>query len=528
MSVVREPLTARSLKAACALIAGCAIVIFACLSLTAPLWSDEFLTKILVQADSLPKLWSGIAEGIDGNPPLYLTAAWLIIHPLPNLVPSVAVLKLVSLGLTVAATFALHRMGRRIASSGACWIGAVLFITLNDNLLVVASELRTYALFLFTAASAVLFQQRMIELRRPRDTLLAALAYLGLALAHTFGIVYVGCIALAGWLSHPRQRHHILLTAVAVAPTVIAMAAWSPFLLEQMQVVRPYAWIESPGWPQLLETLFASKVSMWLMLIELGCIGSAAASALRRGSFDCPAAGIDVRGQPFRYVMLVLAGITGFTLAAWIFTIVLYPLFVPRYFTPQLIVAFAVHVAFGEWLLRRARDQRAVGFAACAFLGALIFVNVLDHVQASFARQPICGDGSGNFFETNFVRGDLPVIAESPHIFLPRLAYAAHGSAYLFPLDWEVVMKYPERARGNAVDFNIMRDLQTWEPMPSVMSTADIVGKFPEFLVIEQPGRAWFHNLLTKGGIVAEKLAASGSDVSACTLWKVTNVHAAP
>jgi hypothetical protein len=226
------------------------------------LWSDEFLTKILVQADSLPKLWSGIVEGIDGNPPLYLTAAWLIIRPLPNLVPSIALLKLVNLAFTVAAAFALYRVGRRIASSGACWIGVVLFITLDDNVLFVASELRTYALFLFTAAAAVLFQQRLIELRRPRDTFLATLAYLGLALAHTFAIVYVGCIALASWLSQPRARHHIRLTAVAVAPAIITVAAWSPFLLEQMQVVRPYTWIEPPGWPQLLETLFASKVSM--------------------------------------------------------------------------------------------------------------------------------------------------------------------------------------------------------------------------------------------------------------------------
>jgi hypothetical protein len=528
MSVTIEPLMARSLRTVCVLIAGCAIVVFAFLSLTTPLWSDEFFTKILVQADSLPKLWSGIAEGLDGNPPFYLTAAWLIIQPLPRLVSSVAVLKLVSLGLAVAATCALYRMGRRIASSGACWIGVVLFITLNDNVLFVALELRAYALFLATAALAVLFQQRMIELRRPRDTFLAALAYVGLALAHTFGIVYVGCIALAGWLSQPRERHHLLLTAVAVAPTVIILAAWSPFLLEQLQVVRPYAWIESPGLPQLLETLFASKMSMWLMLIEFGCIASGVASAVGRGSFDSGPGGIDPRGQPFRYVMLVLAGITAFTLVGWGFSIALYPLFVPRYFTPQLIVTFAVHVAFGEWLLRRARDGRAVGLATSAFLGTLIVVNVLDHVQASFARQPICGDGSGNFFETNFVRGNLPVIAESPQIFLPRLAYAVHGSAYLFPLDWEVVMKYPERARGNAVDFHLMQDLQTWGPMPSVMSTADIVGRFPQFLVIEQPGRAWFHNLLTKEGIVAEKLATSGSDASACTLWKVTSAHAAP
>lgn len=527
MSVLGEPLAARSLKAACGLIAGGAIVIFAFLSLTTPLWSDEFLTKILLQADSLPKLWSGILGGLDGNPPLYLTAAWLIIHPLPKLVSSIGVLKLVNVGLTVAATFALYRVGRRVASASACWIGVVLFVALNDNVLFVATELRDYALFLVTAALAVLFQQRMIELRRPRDICFAALAYIGLALAHTFGVAYVGCIALAGWLSQPRDRDHIRLTAIAVAPTIITMAAWTPLLLRQMQVVRPYAWIESPGLPQLLETLFASKVSMWLMLIELGCIATAVASVLRKGGLDSGLAAIAARGQPFRYVMLVSAGITAFTLIGWSFAIALYPLFVPRYFTPQLIAAFAVHVAFGEWLLRRARDQRAIGLAAGAFLGALIFANVVDHVRASLRRQPICGDGSGNFFETNYVDGGLPIIAESPQVFLPRLAYAVHGSAYRFPLDWEVVLKYPERARGNAVDFHVMQNLQTWGGMSSVMSTADIVREFPEFLAIEQPGRAWFHNLVATRGIVAEQLATSGSGLSACTLWKVTNMHAA-
>jgi hypothetical protein len=527
MSVINAVLTERSLRAACALIAGCAIAIFAFLTLATPLWSDEFLTKILLQASSLPKLWSGIASGIDGNPPLYLTAAWLIIQPLPKLVSSVAVLKLINLGLTVVATFTLYRIGRRIASPSACWIGAVLFITLNDNVLYVASELRTYALFLFAAALAVLFQQRMIELRRPRDTSLAALAYVGLALAHTFGIAYVFCIALAGLLSHPRERHQVRLAAVAVAPAVITMAAWSPLLLDQLQVARPYAWMARPGLAELLETLFASKMSMWLMLVELACIATAAVSAMRKESIDVGPAGIDTRGQPFRYVMLVLVGITAFTLIGWIAAIALFPLFVPRYFTPQLIVAFAVNVAFGEWMLRRARDQRTVAFVASAFLGALIFVNVMDHVQGSFDERPICGDRNGNFFEMNFVRGDLPVIAESPHVFLPRLAYAAHGSVYRFPLDWEVVLKYPQRARGNAVDFHIMQNLQTWAPMPSVMSTADIVHDFQEFLVIEQPGRAWFHNLLASGDVVAEKLATSDGDLPACSLWKVTKVRAA-
>jgi putative heme iron utilization protein len=90
----------------------------------------------------------------------------------------------------------------------------------------------------------------------------------------------------------------------------------------------------------------------------------------------------------------------------------------------------------------------------------------------------------------------------------------------------DVVLNYPERARGNAVDFHIMQSLQTWAPMPSIISTADIVRDFPQFLAIEQSGRAWFHNLGTTRDIVAEKLAevTSADGEQTCTLWKVTSV----
>jgi hypothetical protein len=92
-----------------------------------------------------------------------------------------------------------------------------------------------------------------------------------------------------------------------------------------------------------------------------------------------------------------------------------------------------------------------------------------------------------------------------------------------------VVLNYPQRSRGNAVDFNIMKSLRTWAPMPSVMSTEEIVGKFPQFLAIEQSGRAWFHHLRATREVVAEKLAEVGTDgYHSCTLWKVTSTKPRP
>ena len=524
----------RPMKAAAALIAGCAIAIFVSRSLTGPLWMDELLTMELLQADSLPKLWSGIISGIDGNPPLYLTMAWLIVHAIPQAMSAAAVLKLANVALTAAAIFALYRLGRRVASATACWIGVFLFATLNGNVTFVALELRTYALYFLMAALAVLFQQRLIERRQTRDIAVLALIYVGLTLAHTFGIIYVACIALAGWLSQlgdGRLRYKSFVAAVV--PAIVVLAAWIPFFLRQSEVARPYSWIESPGLPELLESLFASRLSMWIAIVELCCLASAAAASLR-GGFQFRSALHDPQWQPFRYVILVLVGVTGFTLTGWVVSVTLFPLFVPRYFTPQLIVGFALHVAFGEYLVRLARHRpqgRMVGLAICAIIilpASLLNVAILFRNSTRGAAP--CVDSAGNFFETDFVRGDLPVITESPHIFLPRAAYARHRTAYRFALDWDVVLNYPRRARGNAVDFHIMQNLQTWAPMPSVMSTEDIVGNFPQFLAIEQSGRAWFHNLRATREVVAEKLTevSSNDGNPSCTLWKVTSTKPRP
>jgi hypothetical protein len=318
------------------------------------------------------------------------------------------------------------------------------------------------------------------------------------------------------------------LTSIAVFPSVLVLAAWSPFLREQLELVKPYGWMERPGLPELLETLFASKTSMWVTLLELICLAGAVISGIQKG-FDLRVAVHDPRWQPRRYVILILAGMTGVTLVGWIAAKVALPLFVPRYFTPQLIVSLAVHLAFGEWLVQHARQKRN----AVLLMGAAVALLALQNVAQLSRQSPyggvVCADGNGSYLESPFVNGGLPVIAESPHGFLPRITYADHGSAYRFPLDWEVVLKYPERPRGNAVDYHIMQNLQTWIPMSSITSTEELVRTYPEFLVIEQSGRAWFQNLKATRDVVAEKLAETPATTdipSFCTIWKVTDVSA--
>src|ERR1700752_4751167 len=239
--VTTEVRVQRYLTLASALLVVCALAVIGYQSVNDPLRSDELFTTYLVNAATLPKLWKGIVNGLDGNPPLYMTAGWLIIHPLPKLVSAVATLKLVNLLMAAAGVAVLGLLARRLVSSAACWIGALLFVTLSFGFIYDASVLRHYALYFLAAASAALCQQRLIERRQPSDIAWLALAHVALAMSHTFGSAYVGIIAFAGWLSRPRGDKALLVPIViAVIPAVLAVVAWSPFLLEQLQVVKPY------------------------------------------------------------------------------------------------------------------------------------------------------------------------------------------------------------------------------------------------------------------------------------------------
>ena len=519
------------LQAGALVVALAAVGLFAYHAVPSRLWLDELYTVTLLRADNLVKLWEGIVLGIDGNPPLYLTLAWLIARVVPGALSSVAVLKAVNLLVTAAALLALYRLGLRAASRSAAWIAVFVVAALNDNVLYVALELRAYALYFLLAALCALFQQRLIERGRKRDVAALAALHMALTLVHGFGILYVGCIALAGALSQ-RGRGLALTSLAATLPAVAALACWMPFVIRQTQVVQPYGWITAPGLAELLQGLFASPLYLLVTVAEFSAVAAAAVLLIARmPRAERRSVLRDDGSQPARYLAWLTLGMLAITLALWLESVVLLPVFVPRYFTPWLIGGFVLALASAELLVRlvrrRAADRRLIEGAAIV-VPPMVLVAML--TTADPVREQIpCIMPAGDFFETKFVDGQLPVVADSPHVWFPRVAYAPHAEAYRFPLDRDVVLKYPNWARGNAVDYNIMQRIGRWAGVPAIMTTDDIVKSAPQFLAIES-GRAWFHHLRQTREVVAEKLAEvqDAAGQARCTLWKVTSVRARP
>jgi hypothetical protein len=204
-----------------------------------------------------------------------------------------------------------------------------------------------------------------------------------------------------------------------------------------------------------------------------------------------------------------------FAIVAWSTSKVAFPLFVARYFTPSLIIGFALKAALSKVLVEFCRTeiiepqtQNIVRMLALAPPALLVLALLY---KAPLGPRIPCTDEAGAFFEDRFVREGLPIIVESPHVWFPCVYYSQHRSLYLFPLDWEAVLKFPERATNNATNFNIMKRFKRFAGLPTILSTDDIIRDYPQFLVVNESSRAWFQKLSDVKRVTADKLPVAGS-----------------
>jgi hypothetical protein len=219
---------------------------------------------------------------------------------------------------------------------------------------------------------------------------------------------------------------------------------------------------------------------------------------------------LKLQGAHFALTMFL-----GFAAAVWIFSQFFFPIFVTRYFTPTLLVYFAAVTAFVGLALQRLRER-----IQWVLSGVVMGLSTLAVASATPLGTLPCFDrASQTFIEQapGLIDPKLPVIVVSPHSWFPRVYYAPSSAVYIFPLDWEVVLKFPYRARNNAVDFNIMQRFQAWAGVPNIVTTDALVRQHNEFYVVNESIRGWLDNLRANRPISETVLATSGS----CSLVRV-------
>ena len=478
------------------------------------LWLDELYTTTLIDTPGLAHVWDGALRGVDGNPPLYLSLAWLLTHRLP-VAPEQA-LRLVNLVVLAAAALLLYRIARRFADPLSAATGLTLLCGVDGLVGYALLEVRTYALYLALVVATLWATLRLVD--RPSRRRVVALAGIGVAatLAHSFGGFYVlatlGSAGIVAWTGRDGRRLRAL--AAGAALPALALGLWiKASLAAQLAVATPYGWIPVPDGLDLLDALGGSWPLTLLLLLGLACFVFG----------HRPSAGAFARWCRTRPDLatlgVALAGFAALTGAGWLGSQVITPFFVGRYFIPNAAAA-GLALAAGLAALRQGagRGLFALAVAICLLLGlAKLAVD-----PGTDPRAIPCSDASGNFLEAGLAGSNLPVIAESPHAWLPRARYAP-DQVTLYPLDWQVVLRFPFRARNNAMDFHIMEILKGWAPPGAPLSvrlltTEEILARHRHILVLDEAARSWFTRLKAIAPVSARLLR----DGPGCRLWDVT------
>lgn len=477
------------------------------------LWLDELYTTTLIETPSLTHMWDGALRGVDGNPPLYLSLCWFVTQGFA-LEPE-RILRPLNLLILAATAVLQYRIGRRLADPVSVAVGLSILCAVDGMLAYALLEVRTYALYLLLTTATLWGTLRVVD--RPSPARITVLAGLGIltALAHSFGGFYVlatlGAAGLVCLFNRDRQR--MVALAVSALPAAATTVGWFLLLLPvQRASATPYGWIPVPDLPVLVAALTGSL--LLTPILAIGLCGVAVSN--RRGLGR--AAARSVSRPDIAALYAALAAYAALTLAGWIGSQMITPFFVARYFIPNVtIAAMLIIPAIGS-----ARRRVRAGLSAMVIvIGSLAGLGSIAHDDGMGNGFIPCLDSDGRFLEDGIVGDALPVVAESPLAWLPRNRYAPRQLT-LYPLDWEVVLRYPHKARNNAMDFHIMEMLQNWgEPGSALsarlLSTADILAQNPRFLVLDESSRAWLDNLRATVPLSARLLKQN----EGCRLWEV-------
>lgn len=472
-------------------------------------WLDDLYTVSLIQSPDLKTLWRGIRLGLDGNPPEFLSLAFLATHYLPTSQVEL-ILRTVNLVLTGIGFLALYRMSRRFAAPVVCLLAIMTIIAFIGGIRYSAFGLRAYPLYFSLDAICLLLLVRWIEAETALNWVLLTLGLTALSMTHTYAIAYVMAIAVGNAFAAlvRGRRDNAIASLICAVPAVLLFLVWLPSIMSQLEVVRPYNWMTAPP-------LSAIAFNVLLLIVPIATI------ALAFKTLSCPEKpwrywldGLDFRVASFLTIAILEICFTIFVLVV---SIAVYPVFTTRYLIPNLIIGFFILASILHLIQTNLPWRHAL-------IGAAVTLSLIDIVVLAFTdphrerawRIPCLDAEQNTFLEDGVVTGGLPIVVEFPHAWFPRRRY--EKGRYIFPLDWDVVERYPQKARNNAADFQVMRRFRDWAGIADIMTTSELIAAYPMFLVLQEDNRAWFENLNRTQGLEKQELASGGN----CKLWRVT------
>ncbi|HEX2091591.1 MAG TPA: glycosyltransferase family 39 protein [Longimicrobiaceae bacterium] len=463
--------------ASLSLIASCIVI-----SGKKPLWLDEVFTYLLLNDPSLSHMLQALADQVDATPPLYYTVGWLWARVFGGAELSIRLLSSAAFCVAVFLSWALLRRAYGVLAAA---VGLLTVFGTSDLLLTQNAEARVYGVLTALFAGCCLMYQKTAEEESPSGKwlLLSAVLHGALLLTHVYGAFYGAALIGAAVLDDLRRRRFRPRVYAAIPAGWLAIAVWLPGMLNQIDVARPRSWMTTPGLKDLVRAYNFNIPP--LLLLGLVLLGGGMLLARRVP----PASVLGARREPERTALLVLAlALLTIPAVSFAYSRIATPIFNERYFLPcSLVWAIAlaemVTLASGPSRGTRGLPVAGIGWAAlCA--GLLLWP--LGYAVRYRAHQPTTRAEVARLG----VPGDLPVLSESSHDFLPGSVYSARtGLDTYFVLDWPAALA---GARDATIEFKYMSAIRRNYGLRGIVSAAEFLCAHRRFVVLDDRVAQWY------------------------------------
>jgi Dolichyl-phosphate-mannose-protein mannosyltransferase len=496
-------------------------------SVADPLWTDEAITIALVKSATLAHLFSGVLLGLDATPPLYTSYGWLMLH---NVVPGWSpelLLRVTNAGLVGATIWILYLLARQFFDriTALMTIGMFVLLELWD-LKSLTLDVRSYATMVFATTLAIYVSLRAVSRPSWGSWLCTALAYSLLVTSHTFGIIYVVCIAICAIIAAFAEGDIGLTrnSGLVALPAIVMFVAWLPVLHYQAQLGD---WLPRPGVRVLLMSTFLPTDSALLLMVPLIV---AALIVLWRRTPDREGPMLTRwwqslnRMQKFVILLPLLFGAS--TFAIWIFSRVIFPVFLVRYFVPNMVLHIIWLSCLTDFVFSYiTRSTTRCGLVlALAVLTGLIIIGArrLEPDEGGALYWPLdtvtkipCFDASRNVYLEDSFKDAGSIVALSLNIWFSRLHLL--GNEDIFPIDKGDLMNNGPNDRGFAFQDHFVSRFAEWLGVHTVMPTEKLLNEKQDFMVLDDQNGPWLKIIRRSHKLDLTLLAK----MRGCRLWRV-------
>jgi hypothetical protein len=438
------------------------------------MWMDEILTYYPSSYHSFRDMLSFMADKINASNFLYFIFTWSWAKLFSTSELSLRLFS--SIAFCVAATFIWATL-RRVYGVWSASI-VVILIFLNSPLIIYQnSEARFYGMFLALTASLFYLTIKNLSERRLRWPLSLSLFIVNgfLPLIHPFGFAYsllfLMAVAIVDWKNGQLRWKYYGMSLAGW----LLFVPFIPAFRTAMDLSKPHFWIPRPR-PEDLKNYYLGEESKVMMMF----VGIVVVLLLWRLAAEWQT------DRPARDFPALLLGILFILLplVTWIYSQFFSSLFLSRYLIIyQLGLAILMAAVFSRVLPSDGQmDRSSKGFLTCV-IGIMCALSANGLFGNAVAYPP---PGS----EDAELPEGLPIVADTPHIYLPRVHYNPAKRDYYFPLDWEVALR-PGNTLNASQDFKVMQALKHHLPEQHIMATEEFLNTFSEFIVL--PSRSWLN-----------------------------------